>query len=65
MEEQNLNEGMVSVQYQTRNGQWNTVYNTQNMPLYVLKSMEQAKKIFPKARIRAIDTRTGILVDMM
>jgi hypothetical protein len=56
---------MVNIQYQTRSGSWNTVYVTHNNPLQITLGMEQTQKIFPKARIRAVDSKTGSLIDKL
>lgn len=55
----------VKIQYMTNSGIWNTVYITQNIPIQITQAMEQTRKIFPKARIRAIDAKTGALIDKL
>ncbi len=56
---------MVNIQYMTNSGVWNTVYVTQNIPIQITQAMEQTRKIFPKARIRAVDAKTGALIDKL
>jgi hypothetical protein len=55
----------VNIQFMTRSGTWNTVYVTQNIPLLITNGMQQTQKIFPKARIRAVDAKTGSLIDKL
>jgi hypothetical protein len=55
----------VNIQFMTRSGTWSTVYVTQNIPVLVTNGMMQTQKIFPKARIRAVDAKTGSLIDKL
>jgi hypothetical protein len=55
---------MISIQYQTVNGNWTTVMNTENNSLNILNAMTQVQNSYSGARVRAVD-ENGRLVDML
>lgn len=55
----------ADIQYQDLAGTWNTITKSINQPVYLLKNMQYAKKVYKNSRIRAIDSRTGTLLDML
>ncbi len=55
----------AEIQYQDLAGTWKTITRSINQPIYILKNMKDAKKMFKDSRIRAIDSRSGTLLDML
>ena len=57
--------GNAEIQFQDIAGTWKTITVSINQPLYILRHMQDAKKKFKNNRVRAIDSKTKQLLDML
>jgi len=55
----------AEIQFQDLAGTWKTITRSINQPVYIIKGMQDAKKLYKNRRIRAVDTKTGMLLDML
>lgn len=60
-----LVENNVEIQFQDLAGTWKTINNTINQPIYIIKGMKDAKAKYNSRRVRAVDSKTGQLVDIL
>ena len=55
----------AEIQFQDLAGTWKTITHSINQPVYIIKGMTDAKKVYKNRRIRAVDSKTGMLLDML
>lgn len=56
---------MISIEFQDSSGNWRQGSLTTNITQQIFAAMKSLQWAYPNSRIRAIDTSTGRLVDML
>jgi len=57
--------GSAEIQFQDLAGTWKSISRTINQPLYIIRGMQDAKKVYKNRRIRAIEPKSGTLLDIL
>lgn len=59
------NAKMISIEFQDSSGNWRQGSLTTNFPQQILAAMKSLQWTYPSSRIRAVDTTSGRVVDIL